>query len=143
MPVINHTLLVEVLDILRYDICLFDKDRTCSNSFLYIPMGSSILRRWRSWIVIGKIKFISIITSPVRVYVFCLKFPIKGEPKSTNCGIEIVLDIDFVGAFDFTILCKKRCRYIFGHVEVTSINDCIDHVLLLCCILHWCFWEVT
>lgn len=129
MSEVDHVGLVEVLYVSIDDIGVFEQNRASSDSFLHIPVHSLALYWCRSWEMIRGFEFICVEVITVRVYKLSLELAVKSNSECTDSGVDVGTSIDGVWGFNFPFLREERRRDVFGHIEVPSVDDCINYVL--------------
>ncbi len=130
MPGINHACLAEVLYILRNYLPAFYKDWTCSDSLCNIPVFSSIFICDGAWIWIWETEFVSVQISSVWINILRLKCAIFCESKCTDSWMIFIVLVNFIFIFDSSFFSNKRSRNIQSHVEISSINNSVDNIVL-------------
>ncbi len=129
MSKVDHIDLIEMFYISLNNICVFEKNRTCSNSFFHLPMNSFSLHWGRSGERIREWEFIGIKISSIGIDELSLELPVRGDSKCTDSWMDIGSLVDGVGCFDFSFFCQEGSWYVFGHIEISAIDDSIDYIL--------------
>lgn len=129
MTSVNHAGLTKVFKVFCNHFSIFDKHRPSTYSFKNIPMLSSIFTCNWSWEMVWQFKFICIQVFSIGINPLSLELSWFGQPKSPHSWMVFIILIYIIFIFYSTSLCDKRCRDIFDHVKISTIDDCVNNIL--------------
>ena len=95
-----YHILTKILRIALYNLKVFDKKRTSTYAFNYIPFYSRGPIGFWAWIRVGLSEFVCLQFLTITVNILSLEIATSSVPKSTNSWMVIRPRVYLVSAFD-------------------------------------------